>query len=166
MISFRDWLPRVSPFVLWLALGLILLPARKPVAAVNRWVADAIDPQPPPVHAPAPTCTLQGSHDGRTWQDLAQWEAARVASSDGTTMPVPPKCTHTRFAELTELPDSRYVINEESNEAWRWPASATSHLKATLEDARKQMEERGFKCHDPMEYGDGIPRKVVCYREE
>jgi hypothetical protein len=163
MISFkfRDWGRLVYPYFLALGIGLFFPTVRKPVAAINRWVADAIDPQPTLLNTPAPRCTLQGSHNGMVWTDLTQWEAVRIASSEGTTMPVPPKCTHTRFAELTELPDSKYVIDEERNEAWRWPESVTSHLKTTLEDARKQMEERGFKCHDPTE-----SRKIVCYREE
>jgi hypothetical protein len=171
MIIIRRWVRLVHPYLLALGIGLFFPTVRKAVAAINRWVADAVDPQPPLLHTPAPTCTLQGSHDGQTWMDLARWRAVRITSSDGTTTAVQPspKCyTHTRYAELVELPDSKYVIDEESNEAWngKWPVSITSHLKATLEDARKQTERRGFTCREPVDSIDGVSRKVVCYREE
>jgi len=61
MISFkfRDWGRLVYPYFLALGIGLFFPTVRKPVAAINRWVADAIDPQPLLLHTPAPTCTLQ-----------------------------------------------------------------------------------------------------------
>jgi hypothetical protein len=143
---------------------------RKPIAVVNRWVADAIDPQRP-VLSPPPICTLQGSHDGISWQTLAQWPAVRVASSDGAITavrsPAPLKCSYTRFAELTQWPfDSRSIIVEESRDAWigTWRPAIRTHLRTSLEDARHQIEQRGFKCGETYVGGGDGPRRINCRR--
>ncbi len=94
---------------------------RRPVAAFNRWVADAIDPRPPQLRMPL-LVPVRSTCVRTRFAELTEIDAQITIDEESSDAWIG---------------------------AWR--SAVKTLLKMKLEDAaRKLIEERGFKCSEPF----------------